>query len=64
MADVAELVVLLEGVNFLLNAIGFNQAAQHERINYKDFRYLVEKDICGMAEEFGKCTQPNGRIIF
>ena len=70
MADLAELVVPLEGVNFLLNAIGFNQAAQRELImaaglaDYEDFRYLVDKDIRDMAEEFGKRTQPNGRIIF
>jgi hypothetical protein len=70
MADVAEPPVPLEGVNFLLNAIGFNLAEQRERImeaglaNYEDFRYLVEKDIRDMAEEFGKRTQPNGRIIF
>jgi hypothetical protein len=70
MADLAELVAPLEGVNFLLNAIGFNQAVQRELImvaglaEYEDFRYLVNKDICDMAEEFGKCTQPNGRIIF
>ena len=70
MADVAEPLVPLEGVNFLLNAIGFNQAVQRELImaaglaDYEDFRYLVDKDIRDMAEEFGKRTQPNGRIIF
>jgi hypothetical protein len=70
MADVAEPLVPLEGVNFLLNAIGFNQVAQRDLImaaglaDYEDFRYLVEKDIRDMAEEFGKRTQPNGRIIF
>ena len=32
--------------------------------DYEDFRYLVEKDIRDMAEEFSKRTQPNGRIIF
>jgi hypothetical protein len=31
MADVAELVMPFEGVNFLLNAIGFNQAMQHKQ---------------------------------
>jgi hypothetical protein len=50
MADVAEPLVPLEGVDFLLNAIGFNQAAQRERImeaglaGYEDFHYLVKKD--------------------
>ena len=77
MADLAEqvvaadlLVVPLEGMDFLLNAIGFNIAEERERImeaglaDYEDFRYLVEKDIRDMAEEFGKRTQQNGRIIF
>jgi hypothetical protein len=59
-----------EGVNFLLNAVGFNIAEQRARImeaglaNYEDFRYLVEKNIQDMVEEFGKCLQQNGQIIF
>jgi hypothetical protein len=77
MADLAEqveaavqLVMPLEGVDFLLDAIGFNVAEDRERImeaglaDYEDFRYLVEKDIRDMADEFGKRTQQNGRIIF
>jgi hypothetical protein len=32
--------------------------------DYEDFRYLVDKDICDMAEEFGKHTQRKGCIIF
>ena len=66
----AQLVVPLEGVDFLLDAIGFNVAEERERImeaglaDYEDFRYLVEKDIRDMADEFGKRTQQNGRIIF
>jgi len=66
----AQLVVPLEGVDFLLDAIGFNVAEERERImeaglaDYEDFRYLVEKDIQDMADEFGKHTQQNGRIIF
>jgi hypothetical protein len=57
-------------VNFLLNAIGFIIEEQRERImasglaNYEDFCYLVEKDIRDMADEFGKRSQQNGRIIF
>jgi hypothetical protein len=41
----------LEGVDFLLNAIGFNNLAERLRLmqagltEYEDFRYLVEKDI-------------------
>jgi hypothetical protein len=60
----------LEGMNVLLNAVGFNIAEQRARImevglaNYKDFCYLVEKDIQDMAEEFGKHSQQNGWIIF
>ena len=63
-------VIALEGVDFLLNAIGFNEADERQRImeaglgGYEDFRYLVEKDICDMADEFGKRTQANGRITF
>ena len=32
--------------------------------NFEDFRYLVEKDIRDMADEFGKRTVANGRIVF
>jgi hypothetical protein len=72
MADVAGQVdaVPLEGMHYLLNAIGFNIAEQRERIieaglaDYEDFRYLVDKDIRDMADEFGKRSQQNGRIIF
>ena len=74
MADLAGQVlavaVPLEGMDFLLNAIGFNIAEQRQRImeaglaDYEDFRYLVDKDIRDMAEEFGKRSQLNGRIIF
>jgi hypothetical protein len=72
MADImaGQVAAPLEGMNFLLNAVGFNIAEQRAcvmeagLVNYKDFRYLVEKDIQDMAEEFGKCSQQNGQIIF
>jgi hypothetical protein len=32
--------------------------------NYEDFRYLVEKDIRDMAEEFSKHTAANRRMTF
>lgn len=70
MAGAVDPLAPLEGIDFLLNEIGFNLAEQRGRImeaglaEYEDFRYLVEKDIRDMAEEFGKRTQPNGRIIF
>ena len=74
MADLAGQVlavaVPLEGMDFLLNAIGFNIAEQRQHImearlaDDEDFRYLVDKDIRDMAEEFGKRSQLNGRIIF
>ena len=60
----------LAGVDFLLNAIGFTIPAERERIiesglaDYEDFRYLVEKDIREMAEEFSKRTVAQGRITF
>lgn len=69
MADM-EPIEPLEGVEFLLSVIGFNDPDQRQRImeaglgSYEDFRYLVEKDIRDMAEEFGKRSQNNGRIIF
>jgi hypothetical protein len=50
----------LQGVPFLLNAIGFTIAKQCERIveaglaEFKDFRHLNDKDIHYMAEEFAK----------
>jgi hypothetical protein len=31
---------------------------------FEDFRYLVERDIRDMADDFGKLTQANGRIVF
>jgi hypothetical protein len=75
MAGAVDPLAPLEGIDFLLNEIGFNLAEQRGRIMeaglaeyedfpYEDFRYLVKKDIRDMAEEFGKRTQPNGRIIF
>jgi hypothetical protein len=72
MADLAGQVdaVPLQGVHHLLDAIGFNDAVQRERIiesglaDYEDFRYLVDKDIRDMADEFGKRSVQNGRIIF
>lgn len=72
MADLAGHVdaVPLEGVHYLLNAIGFNVAEERERIieaglaDYEDFRYLNDKDIRDMAEEFSKRTNANGRINF
>jgi hypothetical protein len=58
MADLAEqveaavqLVMPLEGMDFLLDAIGFNVAEDREHImeaglaDYEDFRYLIKKDI-------------------
>jgi hypothetical protein len=53
-----------------LNAIGFTVPEQRERIieaglgEFEDFRYLNDKDIRDMAEEFAKCSAQNGRIIF
>ena len=66
----AAAMVALEGVDFLLDAIGFIEPADRVHIreaglaDYEDFRYLVEKDITGMADEFSKRTVAAGRIIF
>ncbi len=60
----------LSGVGYVLQAIGFEVAGERVSImeaglnQFEDFRYLVEKDIRDMADEFGKHTQANGRIIF
>ena len=40
---------------------GFMEAGLSE---FEDFMYLVEKDIRDMADEFGKRTAANGRIVF
>jgi hypothetical protein len=31
---------------------------------FEDFRYLVEKDIRDLADEFGKRSGANGKIVF
>ena len=58
------------GVAFVLQTIGFNDAGERDSImeaglnQFEDFRYLVDKDIRDMADDFGKRTQANGRIVF
>jgi hypothetical protein len=60
----------LVGMDSILNDIGF--ANEDERLtimeaslsNFKDFRYLVKKDIREMADKFGKRTAANGRVVF
>ena len=60
----------LQGINFLLDIIGFHIPVEHEHLikaglaNYEDFRYLVKKDIWDMAEEFSKRMQVQGCITF
>jgi hypothetical protein len=60
----------LEGTAHVLQVIGFNIAADRTNImeaglaQFEDFRYLVEKDIRDMADEFGKRTQAAGKIVF
>ena len=56
------------GLQFVLQTIGFNAAEtsgimEAGRSEYEDFRYLVEKDIHDMAEEFGKHTMVQGCIV-
>jgi hypothetical protein len=52
--------VPLGGVDYLLDVVGLHNPAERLRIikagltNYKDFRYLIDKDICDTAEEFAK----------
>ena len=58
------------GVDFVLLTIGFDDGDERVSImeaglaDFEDFRYLVDKDIRDMADEFGKRTQANGRIVF
>ena len=58
------------GVAFVLQTIGFNDAGERESImeawlnGFKDFCYLVDKDIHDMADDFGKRTQANCCIVF
>ena len=77
MAEVAVAPIVNEGspmmlidVDKVLQVIGFESEAERAGImqaglgQFEDFRYLVEKDIRDMADEFGKRTQANGRIVF
>ena len=65
----AEAFVAIEGIQFVLQTIGFN-ADESAGImeaglsGFEDFRYLVEKDIRDMADEFGKRSMAQGRIVF
>ena len=58
------------GVAFVLQTIGFSDAMERASImesglnQFEDFRFLVEKDIRDMADDFGKRTQANGRSVF
>jgi hypothetical protein len=60
----------LVGVNFVLNMIGFDLVAEREGLmkaglnQFEDFRYLTEKDICDMADDFAMRTIADRRIVF
>jgi hypothetical protein len=60
----------LRGVNYLFDVVGFHNLAERLRIieagliDYEDVRYLVDKDIRDMAEEFAKRSIAQGRITF
>ena len=60
----------LQGINFLLDVVGFHNLVEHlclikaGLVDYEDFCYLVEKDIWDMAEEFSKWTLVLGCITF
>ena len=63
--------MMLVGVDKALQMIGFESEAKRAGIvqaglgRFEYFRYLVEKDICDMVDDFlCKCTQANGRIVF
>jgi hypothetical protein len=70
MADLAAKIMLV-GVARVLRVIGFKLAVERNNTveasleQFEDFRYLVEKDIRDMADEFlGKRTEVAGRIGF
>ena len=53
----------LVGMDHVLNVIGFEDVNERENImeapglaQFEDFRYLIEKDIRDMADEFRKRT--------
>jgi hypothetical protein len=57
------------GLRFVLQTIGFNAAETGSILGaglseFEDSRYLVEKGIRDMAEEFGKRTMVQERIVF
>lgn len=60
----------LVGIDHVLQIIGFEMAAERNNImlagldQFDDFRYLVDKDIRDMADEFGKRTTAAGKIVF
>ena len=60
----------LVGVAHVLLAIGFEVAVERMNImaagisEFEDFRYLVEKDIRDMADEFAKRSVANSKIVF
>ena len=60
----------LAGAAYILNEIGFDLPIDRANImaggldEFQDFRYLEEKDIRNMSDEFGKCTVAQGRITF
>lgn len=70
MAAVAPAVADIVGVARVLQIIGFDTPGDRANImvaglaQFEDFRYLVEKDIRDMADEFGKRTAAAGKIVF
>ena len=65
----AEAFVAIEGIQFVLQTIGFNAGEINGVMGaglseFEDFRYLVEKDICDIADEFVKHSVAQGRIVF
>ena len=60
----------LQGIPFVLNVVGFHVPAERASVmaagiaQFEDFRFLEEKDIRDMADEFGKRTVGQGRIVF
>jgi hypothetical protein len=57
------------GMHFVLDAIGFDEdecggIMEAGLSQFEDFCYLVEKDIRDMADEFGKRSIAQGRIVF
>ena len=68
--ELGDIMALATTVDLVLQTIDFANDNERNSIRaagleqFEDFRYLTEKDIRDMTEEFGKRTAANRRIVF